>query len=81
MRRLLASLFGCRHVRHSWPQTKAGVCYIACIDCGAELSWSWEDMKKGGHIKIEIARPRPGFREVDGSIVCRDQAVSPDISV
>lgn len=36
----------CTHSRVSWPRTpKGGQCYIACLDCGRELPYSWELMR------------------------------------
>ena len=37
-------LFGCAHSRYTWPQGRGNACYVACLDCGAELRYSWERM-------------------------------------
>jgi len=53
----IVSLFGrCKHKRYSWPQAVAvnvegenlKLNYVACLDCGMELSYSLEEMKIGG---------------------------------
>ena len=54
--RLVDVLFGCRHSRFSFPVTvrrtmrrpQAAVLtgtYVACLDCGKEFAYDWEDMK------------------------------------
>ena len=52
------ALFGCRHSRYSFPVTFRGSgsirrpqaaaltgTYVACLDCGKEFAYDWEDMK------------------------------------
>jgi hypothetical protein len=51
------NLFGCKHSRYSFPVTvrKATMrrpqaaaltgTYVACLDCGKELPYDWEEMK------------------------------------
>jgi hypothetical protein len=52
------ALFGCRHSRYSFPVTIRGTAtvrrpqaasltgtYVACLDCGKEFAYDWEDMK------------------------------------
>ena len=54
--KFLYALFGCQHVRSSFPITvrtrgQAGAAplpartYIVCLDCGAELPYDWNKMK------------------------------------
>ena len=54
--KLLDAMFGCRHARYSFPITvRAGArrtataqrtgTYVACLDCGKEFSYDWEEMK------------------------------------
>jgi len=53
---LVDVLFGCRHSRYSFPRTiRVGArrppaaaltgTYVACLDCGRELPYDWEEMK------------------------------------
>ena len=50
------ALFGCRHARYSFPITvRAGSrrnptaqrtgTYVACLDCGMEFNYDWQQMK------------------------------------
>jgi hypothetical protein len=50
------TLFGCKHSRYSFPVTaRKGTrrpqaaaltgTYVACLDCGRELPYDWEEMK------------------------------------
>lgn len=51
----LDNVFGCRHNRYSFPITvrsrsrsQAAALtgtYVACLDCGKDLPYDWEDMK------------------------------------
>jgi hypothetical protein len=54
--KLLDAMFGCRHARYSFPITvRAGArrtataqrtgTYVACLDCGKEFSYDWQEMK------------------------------------
>ena len=51
----ILSLFRCRHIRYSWPQTRNNQTYVACTDCGAELSYNMATMTKGKRIRVAIA--------------------------
>ena len=54
--KLYQALFGCRHSRYSFPVTVrpsarrpqaaalTGM-YVACLDCGKELPYDWQEMK------------------------------------
>jgi len=52
---LLSTIFGCWHVRYSFPITiKRGTrshasfttgTYVVCLDCGKELPYDWQRMK------------------------------------
>lgn len=48
MRRLIDLLFACRHARTSFPITPkpGGRTYVACTDCGAEIPYSWDEMRR-----------------------------------
>lgn len=54
--KLYDALFGCRHSRYSFPVTvrlsrrrpQAAALtgtYVACLDCGKELPYDWQEMK------------------------------------
>jgi RNase P subunit RPR2 len=54
--KLMDAMFGCRHVRYSFPITvRAGSrynskvqrsgTYVACLDCGREFRYDWQEMK------------------------------------
>jgi hypothetical protein len=56
MAKLIDVFFGCRHSRYSFPVTirntaprpQAGALtgtYVACLDCGREFPYDWEEMK------------------------------------
>ena len=54
---LLNTLFGCSHERTTFPITparkQAGIVphrhgtYVACLDCGQEFRYNWEEMRVG----------------------------------
>jgi hypothetical protein len=54
--KLMDAVFGCRHARYSFPITiRAGShrnatalrtgTYVACLDCGREFRYDWQEMK------------------------------------
>ena len=54
--KLIDVFFGCRHSRYSFPVTIRGKgrrpqaaaltgTYVACLDCGKELPYDWQEMK------------------------------------
>ncbi len=54
--KLYDAVFGCRHTRYSFPVTirrpgrrpQAAALtgtYVACLDCGKELAYDWQEMK------------------------------------
>ncbi|MGA6986895.1 MAG: hypothetical protein WBZ01_12640 [Terriglobales bacterium] len=54
--KLVDAIFGCRHARYSFPITvRAGSgryskgqrtgTYVACLDCGKEFRYDWQEMK------------------------------------
>jgi len=59
--KLVDAVFGCRHARYSFPITvragsrrtaaapRAGT-YVACLDCGREFRYDWQEMKIVGSI-------------------------------
>jgi hypothetical protein len=54
---LLDAIFGCKHSRYTFPITLRSRpgrrnsassitgTYVACLDCGKELPYDWEEMK------------------------------------
>jgi len=53
---LYESIFGCRHSRYSFPVTIRRAArrpqaaaltgtYVACLDCGKEFPYDWQEMK------------------------------------
>ena len=56
MTKLADTFFGCWHSRYSFPVTIRGAArrpqaaaltgtYVACLDCGKELPYDWQEMK------------------------------------
>jgi hypothetical protein len=56
MAKLFDALFGCRHSHYSFPITVRSRSrripaasltgtYVACLDCGREFPYDWQDMK------------------------------------
>ncbi len=56
MAKVIDVLFGCRHPRYSFPVTIRGTAhrpqaaaltgtYVACLDCGREFPYDWQEMK------------------------------------
>jgi hypothetical protein len=54
--KLYDAVFGCKHSRYSFPVTIRGKArrpqaatltgtYVACLDCGRELPYDWQEMK------------------------------------
>jgi hypothetical protein len=54
--KLIDAIFGCRHARYSFPITlRAGSrrnptaqgsgTYVACLDCGKEFRYDWQEMR------------------------------------
>ncbi|MGA2979437.1 MAG: hypothetical protein ABSD76_07585 [Terriglobales bacterium] len=54
--KMIDAMFGCRHARYSFPitvragsrRTQAGQragTYVACLDCGKEFRYDWQEMK------------------------------------
>jgi len=65
--KLIDAMFGCRHARYSFPITRragsvrgavgqrAGT-YVACLDCGREFRYDWQEMKIVGARTLEGAK-------------------------
>jgi len=64
--KLMDAVFGCRHTRYSFPITvrarsrgtlaaqRTGT-YVACLDCGKEFRYDWQEMKIVGSQARESA--------------------------
>jgi hypothetical protein len=63
--KLVDAMFGCRHARYSFPITiRAGSrrypmaqrtgTYVACLDCGKEFRYDWQEMKIVGSQTREV---------------------------
>ena len=54
---ILNVVFGCSHERTTFPLTpdkkkgRVSETYVACLDCGRELTYDWKTMTVGGPIK------------------------------
>jgi hypothetical protein len=75
--KLVDAIFGCRHSHYSFPVTVRGVgkrpqaaaltgTYVACLDCGREFPYDWQEMKV-----IESQAER---REYAASLATREAA-------
>jgi hypothetical protein len=65
--KLMDAVFGCKHDRYSFPITipagsrryptaqRSGT-YVACLDCGQEFRYDWQEMKIVGSQPGEVAR-------------------------
>ena len=64
--KLLDAMFGCRHARYSFPITvRAGSrrtplaqrtgTYVACLDCGKEFRYDWQEMRIVGSRTGKVA--------------------------
>ena len=64
--KLMDAMFGCRHARYSFPITvRAGSSrnlaaqrpgtYVACLNCGKEFRYDWQEMKIVGSQSKEAA--------------------------
>jgi hypothetical protein len=67
MANLFDVLFGCRHSNYSFPMTVRSRSrrnsaasltgtYVACLDCGKEFPYDWQDMK----VVTSVAAARHG---------------------
>ena len=63
--KLMDAMFGCRHARYSFPITvRAGSLraptaqrtgtYVACLDCGQEFRYDWQELKIVGSQAREV---------------------------
>jgi hypothetical protein len=53
LNKLLNNLFGCAHRRTTFPisprrtinNTRQNRAYVACLDCGGEFAYDWQEMR------------------------------------
>ena len=64
---ILNSFFACSHKRTTFPMTPARRCadipvastprqgtYVACLDCGKELGYDWDNMRIGKPVAVRV---------------------------
>jgi hypothetical protein len=69
--KLIDAMFGCHHARYSFPITvRAGSrnavsqrpgTYVACLDCGKEFRYDWQEMKIVGsqeQVRQQVSQTR-----------------------
>ena len=54
---ILSSFLGCSHQRATFPltsgrQSGASRTYIACLDCGKEFAYNWQEMRVGAPVSM-----------------------------
>lgn len=47
MIRLLQYLLGCPHNETTWPRRRNNTNYVRCLECGQEMQYDWERMRRG----------------------------------
>jgi hypothetical protein len=83
--KLMDAMFGCRHARYSFPITvrpgsrrtqtvqRAGT-YVACLDCGREFRYDWQEMKIVGSQAVGSQTVGSRARESAQSLVTKEAA-------
>jgi hypothetical protein len=79
---LFQALFGCAHRKTTFPltpirrgriaaqsNTELAQTYIACLDCGKELPYDWDRMRKIKNSRL--GRPIQAFRRVTLGLLLR----------
>lgn len=63
MIRILNWFFGCAHSRQTWPLTRRGRTYTACLECGQEFEYAGVLIPKSpelaspkGELQAEVVR-------------------------
>lgn len=87
-------LFGCKHLRQSFPLTPRGnrkpiaACltgtYVACLDCGKELPYDWNSMsvvtpKKEKEIRMKIITLGLSILLLSLSLLAQEKPKAPTI--
>lgn len=50
---ILDTILGCSHRKTTFPLTRGGKAhgaYVACLECGAELTYDWNEMRIVGPV-------------------------------
>ena len=83
--KLMDVMFGCRHDRYSFPITlrpgsrrnrttqRTGT-YVACLDCGREFRYDWQEMKIVGSQTAGLQTIGSRAAEIARSLVTREAA-------
>jgi hypothetical protein len=82
--KLMDAMFGCRHIRYSFPITvragsrrqtaqRAGT-YVACLDCGKEFRYDWQEMRIVGSQKVRLQAVGSQTREAAPVLVTKEAA-------
>ena len=81
--KLIDAMFGCHHARYSFPITvRAGSrnavsqrpgTYVACLDCGKEFRYDWQEMKIIGS-QEQRSLKQAQARETAHSLVTKEAA-------
>lgn len=50
----LSAIFGCMHKNTTFPQTNEQGTYVACLECGKEFGYDWEEMRIVKALRTEI---------------------------
>lgn len=83
--KLVDAVFGCRHARYSFPitvrsgsrraqTTQRPGTYVACLDCGKEFRYDWQEMKIAGSQSQPTMAIGSQTREVAHSLVTKEAA-------
>jgi hypothetical protein len=64
LQRIYAFVFGCVHRHTTWPhRNTAGFDYLRCLDCGAELPYSLQQMRiVTAEERVEGSKQETGVR-------------------
>ena len=73
---------GCAHRRTTFPLTSrrySGRTYVTCLDCGTELSYDWQAMRRGGpvHARERYMTLMPGAPAMGPAPTPAAEAVQP----
>jgi hypothetical protein len=82
--KLIDAVFGCHHARYSFPITvrpgsrsamsqRPGT-YVACLDCGKEFRYDWQEMKIIGSQEQRSLKQGPQTRETAHSFATKEAA-------
>lgn len=46
LKQLLSLIWECQHGKTTWPRTRAEKTFVTCLECGKELPYSIEHMRR-----------------------------------